>query len=99
MDDDRITDGARAADPMDQVRELLFGETKRSQEQNLQALEEKVESMRAEFLARFAALENRLAELARETKQDQALSIEAIGAAISQLGDSLQTLGRQRRDA
>jgi len=56
-----------------------------------------MDSMRAEFLSRFASLENRLSELSRETKQDQAQSIETIGSAISQLGDSLQTLGRQRK--
>jgi len=84
-------------DPMEQVRELLFGETKRTVEQNTQALEQRLESTRAEFLARFVALENRLNELARDTKHDQAESIETIGSAIAQLGASLQTLGRQRK--
>jgi len=84
-------------DPMDQVRELLFGEAKRSQEQSTLALDQKIDSMRAEFLSRFASLENRLNELGRETKQDQAQSIETIGSAIAQLGDSLKVLGRQRK--
>jgi len=89
--------GRTPQDPMEQVRELLFGEARRNAEQTVTALDAKVESIRAEFLARFASLENRLNELSRETKQDQAQSIETIGSAIAQLGDSLQTLGRQRK--
>jgi hypothetical protein len=89
--------GASPRDPMEQVRELLFGETKRNVEQSAHVLEARVDAMRAEFLSRFASLESRLNELSRETKQDQAQSIETIGSAIAQLGDSLQTLGRQRK--
>jgi len=84
-------------DPMEQVREILFGELKRNAEQTIGALDAKVDAMRAEFLSRFASLESRLNELSRETKQDQAQSIETIGSAIAQLGDSLQSLGRQRK--
>ncbi len=89
--------GGVPADPMEQVRELLFGEARRSTEQNVQAVEQKLEEMRADFLARFAALDNRLAELARDAKRDQADSIDAIGAAIAQLGESVQKLGQQRK--
>jgi len=77
-------------DPMEQVRELLFGETKRSAERNVQSLDAKLEALRADFLARFSDLEARLVDLARETERERAASIDAIGGAIAQLGATVQ---------
>jgi hypothetical protein len=88
---------ASAPDPIEQVRELLFGEARRTTEQNLQALDEKLEAMRADFLARFAALEGRLIDLSRETEQNQEASIDAIGSAIAQLGATVQNLSLRRK--
>ncbi len=89
--------GAPTVDPMEQVRELLFGEAKRTAEQNFQALDEKIEAMRADFLARFAELESRLVDLARDTEQNQAASVNAIGSAIAQLGATVQNLSVRRK--
>jgi hypothetical protein len=108
-----------APDPMEQVRELLFGATKRSTEHNLQALEEKLdqniraldkkldqnvqaldekmEAMRADLLARLAVLENQLHQLARDTEDNRAASIHAVGSAIAQLGATVQNLSVQRK--
>ncbi len=90
-DADEMTGAMAAAtpDPIEQVRELLFGEAKRTTEQNFHALDEKLEAMRADFLARFAALESRLVDLSRETEHNQSASIDAIGSAIAQLGAHL----------
>ncbi|QGM46302.1 hypothetical protein [Methylocystis heyeri] len=88
---------APAHDPMEQVRELLFGESKRSTEQNLQALDEKLEAMRADLLARLSALENQLIQLARDTEDNRAASIHAVGSAIAQLGATVQNLSAQRK--
>ena len=92
-----IGGGAPAVDPMEQVRELLFGEAKRTAEHNFQALDEKIEAMRADFLARFAELESRLVDLARDTEQNQAASVNAIGSAIAQLGATVQNLSVRRK--
>jgi predicted phage gp36 major capsid-like protein len=88
---------APTPDPMEQVRELLFGEAKRTAEQNFQALDDKLEAMRADFLARFSALESRLVDLARDTEQNQAASVNAIGSAITQLGATVQNLSVRRK--
>ncbi len=87
-----------APDPMEQVRELLFGEAKRTHEQNFHALDEKLEAMRADFLGRFTALESRLVDLSRETEDGRAASIDAIGSAIAQLGANVRNLSARRKD-
>jgi hypothetical protein len=89
--------GGSVPDPMEQVRELLFGAAKRSSEQNFQALEEKIEAMRADLLARLAALDVQLAQLARDTEENRAASIHAVGSAIAQLGATVQNLSAQRK--
>ncbi|MFY9628415.1 MAG: hypothetical protein WAK03_09740 [Methylocystis sp.] len=53
--------------------------------------------MRADFLARFSALESRLVDLARDTEQNQAASVNAIGSAITQLGATVQNLSVRRK--
>lgn len=92
----RVENGA-TADAIEQVRELLFGATKRETDGSLRAIEEKIDTMRADFLARLSALESRLVDLARDTEQSQAASIEAIGGAIAQLGASVQNMSARRK--
>jgi predicted phage gp36 major capsid-like protein len=82
---------------MEQVRELLFGEAKRSTEQTFGTLEKRLEAMQAEFAQRFAALEQRLAELSRDTARERAESVEAIGSAITQLGAHVRALSRPQK--
>jgi hypothetical protein len=93
----RVENGAAAADPIEQVRDLLFGASKRATEDNLHAIEEKIEAMRADFLSRVASLESRLVDLARDTERDQAASIEAIGGAIAQLGATIQNMSAHKK--
>jgi len=87
----RAGNGA-AIDPMDQVRELLFGEARRASDAQAHAIEQRLEAMRADFLERLATLESRLVDLARETERSQAASINAIGGAIAQLGATVQNM-------
>ena len=83
-------------DPMEQMRELLFGATKRETDGQLTALEAKVEEMRKELLARFESLESRLAEIARDSEKRDAQAFETIGGAISDLGASIRNMGAKR---
>lgn len=91
-----IGNGA-APDPMEQVRELLFGETRRANDHHLRSIEDRIEAMRADFMERLAALESRLVDLARETEQSQAASIDAIGGAIAQLGAAVQNMSVRKK--
>jgi hypothetical protein len=85
-------------DPMEQVRDLLFGDAQRSTERQFRAMDEKIEAMRRDFLERFTLLESLLDDLARETENSRMASVDAIGSAIAQLGATVQNLSARRKD-
>jgi hypothetical protein len=96
-----VTAGPPQADPLaptdpasviEQVRELLFGDHRRSTEGSLKGLEDKLAALTATVEARFADLERRLAETKVETDQARDSGVEAIGAAIAELGDKIKGL-------
>jgi hypothetical protein len=91
------SDGADQAGVIDQVRELLFGATKRSTDDNLSHLDNKLEALRASMLERFSEVESRLADLARETERSQSQAIDNIGGAIQQLGASIRNMSGVRK--
>lgn len=82
---------------IDQVRELLFGETKRTTEHGLRALEDKVEALTATMMARFSEVEGRMSDLNQEGERSQAAAIDEIGSAISQLGASIRNMSGARK--
>lgn len=84
-------------DPMEQMRELLFGAAKRETESQLAALDRTIEDMRREFLARFEALESRLVEIAQESEKNRSESVSAIGGAIADLGAAIQNMSANRK--
>ncbi len=90
---------ANGSDPavIDQVRELLFGETKRSTEHGLGALDAKIDALTAAMQQRFSEVESRIAELARDTERAQAHAIDEIGSAITQLGASIRNMSGVRK--
>ncbi len=82
-----------AADPtIDQVRELLFGQTQRSNEARTQELNQSIEALRREMLERFAAMDQRIEELTQATTKRHLGTVEAIGSAISALGAQISKL-------
>lgn len=84
-------------DPMEQMRELLFGATERETERQISLLEAKADEMRKEFLARFEATDSLLLEMTRELEKAHSESIMAIGAAIIELGERVQSLSKNRK--
>jgi len=86
------------ADALAQVRELLFGETRRSTEDQIHALEARVDKLRDEMLDLVADLETRLNALRHDAEHNHATTVDAIGAAIGQLGATVQSLGLRRKD-
>ena len=90
-----IAEAAAGADPASvivQVRELLFGDHRRSTEGSLKGLEEKLAALTATVEARFADLERRLVEAKAQTDHARESGVEAIGAAIAELGDKIKGL-------
>lgn len=81
------------SETIDQVRELLFGATKRSTEARLDDIDRQIALLRDDLAARFASLEARLAEQGRDTDAKQNRSIDNIGQAIAELGATIKALG------
>lgn len=93
------TNGAAAAAAMteagaiDQVRELLFGATKRTTEARLDDIDRQVALLRDDLAARFASLEAMLSQQGRDTDSKHNQSIDNIGLAIADLGATIRALG------
>lgn len=87
------------ADAMAQVRELLFGETKRTTDERLRAIENRIEALHNEMLEHVMDLQTRLDTLARDTEHSQAATVDAIGGAIAQLGATVQNMSLKRKGA
>ncbi len=82
-----------AAEPsIDQVRELLFGQTQRANEQRAQELNQAIDGLRNEMIERFRAMEARMEEAAVETARRHASTIDSIGLAIGDLGAQVRKL-------
>ncbi len=85
--------GPMPVDPtIDQVRELLFGHTQRSNEQRDAELNQTIDTLRREMLERFAAVEARMDQMAVETERRHSTTIAAIGLAIADLGAHVSKL-------
>ncbi len=92
-----LNGGAAPVEPtIDQVRELLFGEKHRSNEQQHRDLETAIAGLRADMLERFSMLESRMADLDRETERRHATAIDGIGSALSDLGAHVRKLAEPR---
>jgi len=91
------SNGSDPAGVINQVRELLFGETKRASEASLNTLDAKVDALAASMRERFAEVEGRMADLARDTERAQASAIDEIGSAIAQLGASIRNMSGARK--
>jgi hypothetical protein len=81
---------------IDQVRELLFGETRRTTDHRLEDLSGKVDALAADLGARFDKLESTVAALTRDTETRRLQGIESIGGAIAELGAHIKKLGSHR---
>ncbi|MFV0279364.1 MAG: hypothetical protein ACK5JM_01220 [Rhodoblastus sp.] len=84
---------APSADTIDQVRELLFGATKRTTEARLDDIDRQIALLRDDIGARFASLEAVLSQQGRDTDVKHNQSIDNIGQAIADLGATIRAMG------
>lgn len=84
--------GANSVGVIDQVRELLFGETRRSTEKELAELDAKLDALAATMQARFSEMETLVAKVQSDAERSQAKAIDDIGAAISRLGADIRAM-------
>ena len=94
------SNAATSAGVIDQVRELLFGETQRSTAKDLAALDAKLEArleaLTATMNARFSEIETLVANVQSDAERAQAKAIDDIGAAISRLGADVRAMSGVR---
>lgn len=86
-------DEANVADAMTQVRELLFGEAQRNNDDHFDKLSRQVDALRAQIEDRLDRIEQQVDQLNRETKEEQSAMIVSIGAAIESVGQQIAQLG------
>ena len=91
-----VANGAVDAGAIDQVRELLFGATKRSTEARLDDIDWQIAMLRDDLAARFASLEARLSDQGRDTDARHNRSIDNIGQAIADLGATIRAMGKAK---
>jgi hypothetical protein len=83
---------ADAANVIEQVRELLFGDHRRATEGALKGLEDRLVALTATVEARLADLERRIEESRAAADRAQDGHVQAIGAALNELGDRIKGL-------
>jgi len=81
-----------AAAVIEQVRELLFGDHRRATEVALKSLEDRLAALTATIEARLADMERRLHDIHAEAEQTRDHHVEAIGAALTEIGDRIKSL-------
>ena len=84
-------------DTINQVRELLFGESNRAFDNRTAELDAKLDRFAAEMNERFNQVERRISELQAQTEERHLAAIADIGDAIVQLGTSVRSMGAAGR--
>lgn len=88
---------------IDQVRELLFGESNRGIDHRLSELDAKfdakIDALHAEISARLQQIETRISDLQRDTEDRRLSTIDDIGKAITDLGATVRNLSAARKSS
>ena len=76
---------------IEQVRELLFGDHRRTTEGSMKAMEDRLAALTATLESRFADIERRFAEIKSEAGQTRDSEVESLGAAFAELGEKIKS--------
>lgn len=89
--------GAASGEPFDdkmqQIRELLFGETKRESDARIALIEARVRELEQSMHRRLEAIQASIDTLARDVGNDRKRSLEQLAQSISELGDKVRRIG------
>jgi hypothetical protein len=89
--------GSAAAEPFDdkmhQIRELLFGESKRESDARIALVEARVREMEQSLHRRLDAIQSSIEALARDVASDRKRSIDQLASSISELGEKVRRIG------
>lgn len=81
---------------IEQVRELLFGPSRRETDQRIQELHEAINALRADMMTLFADLEARVADGDAAVERRHLSATQGIGSAIASLGAEILKISEPR---
>lgn len=81
-----------AANTIDKVRELLYGDAMRSQERRHDDLREAVTDLEQRMVQRFNDIQKSIDALALSLRMEQSNSVRAIGSAVTEMGRQISAL-------
>lgn len=81
-----------AANTIDKVRELLYGDAMRSQERRHDDLRESVTDLEQRMVQRFNDLQKSIDALALSLRMEQSNAVRAIGGAVTEMGRQISAL-------
>ena len=88
-----VSQAALRGNPIDQVRELLFGDAQRTNDNRIATLDGAMRAMELRLIERLDGIDRRIDELSQRTKADQASALRSVGAAIEEVGRQITALG------
>lgn len=82
----------RAVDPMEQVRDLLFGEAKRGHDQRFEEMQAYIDALAKRLDERLDALQSELNALRVSGRHEQDTVITSVGEALADVGRKIAAL-------
>jgi hypothetical protein len=79
---------------MDQIRDLLFGETQRQAEARIAGLEARVRELEMALHHRLDAMQARIDAVAAENRGDRRATLDELARGMSDLGDRIKRFHR-----
>lgn len=89
-----IRAGEFADERMEQVRELLFGDSVRVLEARIRLLETRIEEVDGVIGRKLDAIEARIQALSGSAETDRRASFEALARSIAELGEQVRRISR-----
>ena len=83
---------SRAVDPMEQVRDLLFGEAKRGHDQRFEEMQAHIDALAQRLDQRLDMLQSELSALRVSGRHEQDTTINAVGEALADVGRKIAAL-------
>ncbi len=87
-----VSHTGRAVDPMEQVRDLLFGEAKRGHDQRFEMMQAHIDALAQRLDQRLDGLQKDLNALQVSGRHEQDTTISAVGEALAEVGRKIAAL-------
>ncbi len=84
-----------ADEKMDQIRDLLFGEFQRENDQRMSQLEARIRELDTEVHRRLDALQARLDAYAGESQAERRSTFDELARGINELGEHIRRIPRE----